>query len=1098
MVKGTLRALVLTMVAVLAVDAPAFAQATAQINGTVTDASGGVLPGTDVTAIQTDTGFRRSAVTDASGSYTLPNLPVGPYRLEVNLSGFRPYVQTGIVLQVNANPVINVRLELGELAETITVQGAAPLVETRTTSIGQVIENERIVALPLNGRNPVELIVLAGAAVSQATTSTGTFVGSQGSRTVSVAGGHAGSTAYMLDGAMHNNPYDNLNLPLPFPDALQEFRVETSALAAQAGVHSGASVTSVTRSGTNALHGTLFEFLRDRRFNATDPFAAVGADGERQDDGLNRNQFGGTIGGPLLRDRMFFFAGVQGTRVKQVPSSDIAFVPTAAMLAGDFSAVASPACNAGRQVTLRGPFVNNRIDPTRLDRAALAIAAKLPTSTDPCGRIVYSTPNPSDEQQYVGKIDLQLTQNHSMFGRYLATKFHNPVAFGNGSDNILTSTQNSQNNLAQSVVYGDTLILSSSTVNALRFAFNRTAIFRTLADTFSAPSVGINTHSYLPNQIILGVQNAFSIGGGAAGATFDTNTYNVSNDLTLVRGDHQWTFGANIAWWDSFSSANIRSPGNFEFDGQVTGLPLADFLTGNLSSFRQTAPNVLDMSQWYGGVYAQDSWRMSQRVTLNYGVRWEPFIPQRIENIFVFDQEKYLQGVKSTVFRNAPAGFMYRGDPGFEGDSGMKARWLKFSPRVGLAWDPTGEGLMSVRMSYGLANDFVVGRYLINTSLAAPWSSEVILPVPAGGFQDPFRGVPGGNPFPIPTPLRADAPFPVGGQYLAPQPDLENTRVQSWNLSVQRQVGNAWAGSVTYMGNHSSHLWNPRSINYGVYIPGGPCTLADGRTYNPCSTPRNTNARRVLSVQNWPEGQLFANLDLHDDNGYQTYHGLMLTFQRRGAQVTFNGNYTLSRCTGTPTAAGAVPNAGQGYVDPLNIAHDEGNCDLNRTHLLNLTAGYETPELSNSAWRALLSGWRISGIFRASSGNWLNITVTGDPARTGFGAQRPNRVLDDPYGDKSANTFLNPAAFAQPALGTFGDLPRNAVEGPRHWTLDASLVRAFRFNAAQRLEVRVEAFNLLNRTQLGNPVTNLNSPTFGRILSAGDPRIMQFAVKYAF
>lgn len=1097
--NGVLRWAASCLVAALLSAASLGAQGAAQINGTVRDSSGGVLPGASVSATHVETNVTREATTDENGAYTLQNLPVGPYRLEVMLSGFSTYVQTGIVLQVNANPVINIVLSLGEIEETVQVEAGAPLVETRATGIGQVIENERILALPLNGRNPTDLIVLAGAAVASTPTNTGTFVGSSGSQAITVAGSQTFGVGYFLDGATHNNPYDNLNLPLPFPDALQEFRVETSALTASTGIHSGAAVNAVTKSGTNALHGSVFEFLRDRRFNATNAFAARDAQGRRLDDGLNRHQFGGVLGGPIVSNRAFFFGGYEGTRTRQIPVNNVAFVPTPAMLGGDFTALTSPACNSGRQVMLRGPFVDNRIDPAQMDRAALAIAATLPTSNDPCGRVVYGLPTSIDEWQGVGKVDIQLSPSHSMFARYMGTHYFNPAAYGTSSDNILTTVQTSQNNFGQSVTFGDTLVLSSETVNALRVSFNRTSIFRTQAEHFSAPSVGINTYSYLPNHTQFVVTQAFTIGGGQAGAIFDTNTFAVSDDLTLVRGSHQVGLGATLARWSSFSSANIRSAGAFTFDGQVTGLPLADFLTGNLTELRQTAPNILDQYQWYGALYVQDAWRALSRLTLNYGVRWEPFLPQTLTNIFTFDEARYLRGEKSQVFRNAPAGFRYPGDEGFIGHTGMSNQWWKFAPRIGAAWDVRGDGRTSVRASYGLANDFVPGRYLINTSLAAPWSSEVQLPVPAGGLQDPYRGFPGGNPFPIPSPLTDDAPFPTAGNFLAPQPALDTTSVQSWNVSVQRQIGTSFAMSATYLGNYTDHLWNVRAVNYAVYIPGGPCTLPDGRTYNPCSTPANTNARRVLSMQNWAEGRLIGNLDLHDDNGSQTYHGLMLSFQRRSAAgLSLNGNYTLGRCIGTPAAGAALPNPGVGYIDPINIDYDRGHCDMSRTHIANFTAGYEFPSVGGRVVGTVLGGWRLSGLLQASSGTWLNITSGLDNARSGITNQRPDQVIDDPYGDGTARRFLNPAAFAQPAVGTNGNVPRNGVEGPGTWNLDASLVRAFRFGGSHALEARIEAFNILNRVRLGIPVTNLTSPTFGQVLTALDPRILQFAVKYVF
>src|SRR5688500_791696 len=348
--------------------APLWAQATAELAGRVTDESGAVLPGVTVTVTQTDTGFTRTTVTDGEGGYSLPNLPTGPYRLEVALLGFRTYVQTGIVLQVGATPTINAALAVGNLEETVSVAAAAPLVDVRRAGISDVVENERIVELPLQGRQVTDLIVLAGAAVQTGTASNRAMTGGVN---ISVAGGLNFGVAYTLDGAMHNDVNNNANLPMPFPDALQESGVATSGLSAQNGMHAGASVTAVTKSGTNSLHGNAFEFVRDKRFNATDPFAGIEPKpGERKNDGLVRNQFGGTLGGPVVRDRLFFFGGYQGTSVQQTPAANISYVPTAAMLAGDFTTFASAACQ-GRDVALRAPFVNNRISPAAFSPAAL-------------------------------------------------------------------------------------------------------------------------------------------------------------------------------------------------------------------------------------------------------------------------------------------------------------------------------------------------------------------------------------------------------------------------------------------------------------------------------------------------------------------------------------------------------------------------------------------------------------------------------------------------------------------------------------------------------------------------------------------------------
>ena len=316
----------------------------------------------------------------------MPNLPTGPYRLEVSLQGFRTYVQTGIVLQVGATRRSTPRSASAISRRRCRSRRRRRIVDVRSAGISDVVEQERIVELPLQGRQVTDLIVLAGAAVETGRPNSRNF---QGGVNISVAGGLSFGVAYTLDGAMHNDPQNNANLPLPFPDALQEFSVATSGLSAQNGMHSGASVNAVTKSGTNALHGNVFEFLRDKRFNATSPFAAIGPDGKRLDDGLKRNQFGGTLGGPIVRDRLFFFAGYQGTRTRQTPPDHIAFVPTPAMLAGDFTTFASPRARAAAR-SRSAPFVNNRIDPALFSPAAVNLASRLPKTTDPCGQITYS------------------------------------------------------------------------------------------------------------------------------------------------------------------------------------------------------------------------------------------------------------------------------------------------------------------------------------------------------------------------------------------------------------------------------------------------------------------------------------------------------------------------------------------------------------------------------------------------------------------------------------------------------------------------------------------------------------------------------------
>jgi hypothetical protein len=820
---------------------------------------------------------------------------------------------------------------------------------------------------------------------------------------------------------------------------------------------------------------------------------------------LSRNQYGGTLGGPIATDRLFFFGAYQGTRLRETPADLFNFVPTAAMLAGDFTQYASAQCNPNSPngIQLRAPFVNNRLSPALMSPAALKVAAALPTTTDPCGRVTYSRSRPQDEQQYIGKIDVQLNPNHSMFGRYMFTgvKWTPPLQLQ--PENILVSSQGGRDNKAHAFTVGDTMVLSNTTVNAIRFAYNYTDIHRTHEPIgFDAPDIGVKTFSYIEDYMLISVTNGgFQIGGGTESeARYKTPSYNISDDLTIVRGAHQYGVGGSLAFWKSLTQANVRSPGQFTFDGSITGLPLADFMSGRLQSLIQATPNSLDMQQWYLGLYAQDTWKISPKSTLNYGVRWEPGFAQQIRNgaIYNFSVDRFNNNIKTTQYTNAPPGFLYPGDDGFEnGKAGMKNNIWQFSPRIGFAWDPTGDGKMSIRTGYSLGYDFINAQFHLNTSVAPPFNAEARVTNPVGGFDDPWRGTGNENFFPFTT--GPNSPFPLTGPYISIPPDIKPPRQQSWNVGVQRQIGNDMAVSATYIGSFSDRLWNVRSLNPGVYIPGS-CTLqtATGPQFFPvCSVNTNLDQRRALTMSDYADGKYLGAVDEHTALGEQKYNGILLSVQRRLVNgFSVSANYTLSKCNGHPYQV--LPNVNSGYVDPTNIDYDYGPCDSDRRHLFNLTASAETPRFENNVLRAVASEWRLSGLFRAYSGSPLSVTVTGDPARTGIGGQRANQLSDDPYGPHELNTYLNRTAFAAPAVGTLGNMERNSVFGPGTHTIDLSLVRSFRFSGNHRIEARIESFNALNWFQWNNPVNNFNNVDFGRIVSAGDPRIMQFAIKYQF
>jgi hypothetical protein len=1066
-----------------------FAQATAQINGTVVDQSGAVLPGVEITATQTETGISRSTITNETGNYILPNLPIGPYRLEAALPGFRTFAQTGIVLQINSSPAIRIVLEVGQVAETVEVQANAAMVETRTSTVGEVIENARILELPLNGRDVRDLITLAGGAVE---------TGSRGilGRWVSVNGGVGYGVEYTLDGANHLNFTSGTGMPMPFPDALQEFTVENSGVGAQRS--NAASVGAVTKAGTNEYHGTLFEFVRNDLFNARNYFATKGST-------LKRHQFGGTIGGPIVQNKLFFFGGYQGTTLRQDPSDIRQFVPTATMLAGDWTTFTSPACNNGRQRNLSAPFVGNRIDPALFSPAARNIAARLPKAQNECGEIIFGRRNTIDDMQIVARGDYQMTDSHSLFGRYYALGIDDTSAYKFTPDNILNAGVQGNDELAQSITIGSTYLLDPTTVHSFRLGYNRTAQLRVGNAYFSVCDMGVQTFcGYAPTWSYVTVSGGFQL-RGTADPTLDVaepnryivETYHLTDDLSLVRGDHQIAFGGNLMRGKSYSYSYFVAPGQWSFNGQQTGLGMADFMLGRAASLLQGAKGNHAATQWMTALYATDTWKAKPNFTLTYGLRWEPYLPQIIPTgvIYQFDMDRFIKGVYSSVYRNAPAGFYYPGDPGFPGLKGQTNQWLQFAPRLGLAWDPSGNGTTSLRASYSYGFNYVSLDFRRDQNGSSPFANRTALSTP--NFDDPWRNVPGGAPFPVV--LRPDSPFAPSGAFLTSRYDAKTPQTGSWNLSLQHQVGESWLLSSTYIGTQTSHLWVQRQLNPAIYMPGASCVI-NGVTHTPCSSLNNIDDRRLLTMLRPHDGESIGPIAEFSDGGTQSYNGLVLSVQRRGRGINVSGNYTWSHCIGDYADLHSMgPGAEETYVDPNNRAYDRGNCNGDRRNVFNLTSVAETPQFANPTMRAIGSGWRLSGIYRVSSGTPLHIVSGVDRQLTDIASQRPDQIAATVTGSSGPrDRYLILEAFAQPAIGTLGNLGRNAVRGPKTWAFDLALSRVFNLTERHRLEFRAEAYNVTNSFRPAAPNLQLNNANFGVILNSQDPRIMQFALKYVF
>lgn len=1075
--------------------ATALAQSTAQINGTVTDASRAVLPGVEVTATQTETGLTRSVVTNETGSYTMPNLPIGPYRLEASLPGFRSYVQTGIVLQVNANPVVNIVLEVGQVSETIEVQADAALVETRTTSVGQIIDNIRVMELPLNARQVTELIIISGAAVGGGTQNTPRNYPTD---IISVGGGTNNGLSFYLDGGVHNDPYGNQALPLPFPDALREFKVETSAPPAQYGFHAAGAVNVVTKSGTNEFHGSLFEFVRNRVFNARNTFA-------REKDGLKRNQFGGVIGGPIVSNKLFFFGGVQATVTRSDPRGIQAFVPAPQMLAGDWTTYASAACQSGGAIQLAAPFVNNRIDPASYSKPALELLKRLNVSSnDSCGRISLGRKTNGDEWSPIGRIDYQPSEKHLLFGRFEMGRLVVPSDYD--GQTILSLSQPDYYRHAKSFVLGDTYSISPNLVSSFRGTMLRTVNDKTMPDYFTFGDLGVKGLYYPPGYAkiaILNVSGAFSIipGSQATPAITNSTVYHLSEDVSWVRGAHQIAFGAMHVHNMMNYTATTSSAGSFSFTGRRTGTALADFMTGLANSFTQGGMPTEYYRQNFIALYLQDTWKATSRLTLNTGLRWEPFIGPYDAggNEAFFSRERFDQGIRSEVFPNAPPGMYYRGEGGIpDTQKFISNTWGRFAPRVGLAWDPKGDGLMTIRAAYGMFFDAPhLHQYGGRSRNNPPKGANIQVNSPS--FDDPWASYPGGIS-PHPVVVDRNVAFPLNGTYTVFPWDLKKPYINQWNLSVQKQFGTNWLVAANYLGSNVIHMLYRYEANPAVYDPRPSCVIA-GRTFTPCSTVANTNQRRVLYTANPAFGQYYANIVHGDDGATHTYNGLVLQLQRRRFNgLTIQGNYTWSH-TIDDGYNDVIQNNGGQVLERRRT--NRGNSELDRRHNFNMSVVYETPQFANPTVRKLFTGWQISGITRILSGPYLTITSGTDTALTGTNDQAPIQVLPSPYPEKKTmDRWFNPAAFVQPPPGSYGNVPAKTVggnfRGPGSVRIDMGLTRKFQIREGQTLEFRAEAFNVPNHVNPDNPNTTLNNANFGRILSAGDPRIMQMALKYVF
>lgn len=1069
------------------------AVANAQISGNVTDASGAAVSGGKITATQTDTNTVRTTISGADGTYLLSALPIGPYRLQVNAQGFEVYVQTGIVLQVNESPKINISLSMGKVSEQVVVNADAAMVQSDSPSVSQVIDQARITELPLNGRVPTQLVMLSGAAndvaprYSDLTGSKNYFT----SDSISVAGGQSNGTNYLLDGGENLDTFSNVNLPLPFPDALQEFSVETSSLSARYGMHAGAVVNTVTKSGTNQIHGDLFEFIRNGATNARDYFAT-------SVDQLKRNQFGGTVGAPIIRNKAFGFFGYQKTLIRTAPPSSISFVPTQVALNGDFSQLESAGCQssgAARQLidpNTGEPFSGNQIPTSRFNAQALNFLKHVPVSSDPCGKLVYALPEPQSEQQILGRVDVNLSPRHTVFGHYFKGDYSSPAPFSDS--NILLTQLRGVVDHSMSAVLGDTYTLSPNVVNSAHVGYTRLAVTRGPSpEGINFASLGVNLpYQPLNNYLALFVHGHLNAGcGTCATAELDQNNLQVADDMDIIRGKHHISLGGEGMNYRDVIEFGRLGAGQFDFNGQATNDSLVDFMLGLPDSFTQGNIQRYDGGQIYLGAYAHDVYQMSKRLTIQAGVRWEPNFwgHERDGRMQHFDLAAFDAGAHSKVYRNAPAGLLFTQDPGVGSSFAASHPW-KFEPRAGIAWDPTGSGRQIIRAGYGLFYDVMGLGYWEDQTADAPWGNQIALTTPSGGFTNPYAGYPGGNPFPTPQPPPRNMTFPSHGAYITYPSNLHQMYTNQWNLTYEIQPLANWIFSAAYIGNTTVHVLSGEDINAGVYIPG---MCGD----SPCSTPANTDQRRALYLKNPMLGASYSDIFQADDGGVERYNALLVKGERRfSSHYTALGNYTYSHCISDADFAGDFGFAQTQNPNDLNAEH--GNCSYDVRHSANFSVVAESPRLSNRLADTVIGTWKLSPILVMHSGTWFTPATGTDNSLTAIGNDRPNRIGNPYVRNVKSLQWITPSAFTPNPLGTFGNAGVNSLEGPGFINLDAALSREFNIDEHRHFEVRFEAFNLANHANFSNPDSTLADSTFGVIQSDEGPRILQFAGKFTF
>ena len=1035
----------------------------ASVSGEVRDPSGAIISAAKVTVRNVATNVTRETATDNAGLFVVRSLQPGSYEVVVESPGFKREVRSGVVLQVDQEARINCDLQLGSTTEAVTVEAAAAVTATETASTGQVIENKKVVELPLNSREFYGLALLAPGAYQPAQNSTLGFRGG-----FNVAGANETNNNFSVNGIDNNDTGINGPSFRPSVDSIQEFKLLTGIFPAEYGRNSGSQVVVVTKSGTNQFHGGLFEFVRNQKLDAKNLFTPVGLE-----PAFKRNQFGGTVGGPIRKNRTFFFYSYEGLRLRQQISS-LGTVPLPQFLNGDFSyLLALPKPIQLLNPLTKQPIAGNILPPSLISNlgkqlASFYPAANLPT---PAGQLPASNYNFSETRRETMnenslKIDHMFSAKDSFYANY--NRFNDPSfepqnsLCGSSTLPLFGCDSRIESQLG---AIAETHVFSATLVNELRAGVNRlvqprvqednATNFPGLANVFFTPIA--NNHG-LPRTSITG----YSTLGGATNlpSERDDTTYQIVDGLSWTKGRHALKFGGE---WRKFLSTNLQTNngrGVLSFTdtapGPVSGYPFADLIMG-----LPTSSSRNPYSPWFYNrvssvaFYAQDDYKITSYLTLNIGLRWEYNSPAT---------EKYNQ--MSSFDPTVPGGGLR-----VEGQNGVGNRlfnpnWKNFGPRFGFAWQPLHNSSTVVRGGYGIFyNQPTTLNGFYTLALNAPFrnpqtfNSTVANPVQLDT-----------NPFPAALAANANTATGIDPRY-------PTAYSQQWSLGVQRQFGQDLLLELTFFGSKGTDL--PVVLNPNQPRPG------------------LGNAGRPF--------QNFGNITYYEEMGNANYNSLMAKLDKRLSRgFSFLLSYTFGKSidedpgpSSTSDASSSVPQDSKNLRGTMR-----GLSDFDVRHRLVWSPIWTMPfgHGDNKILNALIGGWQLSSIFTAQSGRPFTAVESGNISGTLQNADRPNVVAgcNPNDGPKTVAQWFNVNCFTLPPTNTFGNAGRNIITGANFVNLDFSLARNFAIRENMRLQFRAEAFNLPNHPNLNYPSGTQNSPSFGHIASAADPRQIQLGLKLVF